>query len=37
MLENLTLHDLLVWAALGLVAGWLARYLMPGRAQGGWF
>ena len=35
MLENLTLHDLLVWAALGLVAGWLARFLMPGRAQGG--
>jgi uncharacterized membrane protein YeaQ/YmgE (transglycosylase-associated protein family) len=35
MLDNLTLNDVLVWSALGLVAGLLARHLMPGRAKGG--
>jgi uncharacterized membrane protein YeaQ/YmgE (transglycosylase-associated protein family) len=26
---------ILVWVLLGLVAGWLAKYILPGRAPGG--
>ena len=26
---------LLIWILLGLVAGWLARFLLPGKIQGG--